>query len=53
MPWTAEDPRCIRKGGTLHAICLGVPGKELAVRWLAGVTPTRVEMAGMTGAIRS
>lgn len=52
-PYAAEDPRCTRKGSALYAICLGVPGKEVMIRSLAGVKPTKVQMAGMPGALHA
>jgi alpha-L-fucosidase len=52
-PYTAEDLRFTRKGATLYAICLGVPEKELLIRSLAGAKPSRVEMLGLPGALKS
>ena len=52
-PYTTEDLRFTRKGDTLYAICLGVPEKELVIRSLAGVRPTKVELVGMPGALHA
>ena len=45
-PFTADDIRFTRKGNTLYAIALDVPGKDLLIKSLAAAGIASVELLG-------
>ena len=52
IQYSAEDIRFTAKGGSLYAIALGVPRKEIAVRSLAGAGVKDVKLLGAPGPVK-